>query len=158
MKIENTVTIAAPRARVWAGLNDPEVLQHCISGCESLVIDGEGQFLAKLLVKIGPVKARFSGTIVLSDIHPPASYTITGEGQGGVAGFAKGQARVWLEALPDDTTRLSYTVTAEIGGKLAQLGDRLLQGSATKLSADFFAQFTSLMNSRFETTDGYDKS
>ncbi|MCX8500388.1 MAG: carbon monoxide dehydrogenase subunit G [Alphaproteobacteria bacterium] len=158
MKIENFAIIAAPRERVWAGLNDPIVLQQCITGCEALDSDGEFQFLARLLIKIGPVKARFSGTVALSDINPPESYTITGEGQGGVAGYAKGQARVNLEALPDDTTRLSYTVTAEIGGKLAQLGDRLLQGTATKLSADFFAQFSNLMNSSFNLNNGYDKS
>ncbi|MDI9407913.1 MAG: carbon monoxide dehydrogenase subunit G [Candidatus Pacebacteria bacterium] len=158
MELTNSTLIAAPRDRVWAGLNNPGILQHCLSGCESLELTEANQFTARLMIKIGPVKARFSGIITLSDLNPPHSYCISGEGQGGVAGYAKGQARVELAAVNDNQTNLSYWVTAEIGGKLAQLGDRLIQGTATKLSVDFFAQFTNLMNSPIDLTQRYDKA
>ena len=160
MEIENSTLITAPRDRVWAGLNNPGILQHCLSGCESLEAGDAGDahnYTARLMVKIGPVKARFSGIITLSELNPPHSYRISGEGQGGVAGFAKGHARVELEAPDENTTKLSYWVSAEIGGKLAQLGDRLIQGTATKLSAEFFEQFTKLMNSSIDLTERYDK-
>jgi carbon monoxide dehydrogenase subunit G len=140
MDISGEYTIPAPRAAVWAGLNDPDVLKSVIAGCEELVRDGDG-FVATVVAKVGPVKAKFGGRITLSDIDPPNGYTITGEGQGGAAGFAKGGAKV---ALSDDGrggTILKYTADAQIGGKLAQIGSRLIEGTAKKMADDFFSAF-----------------
>jgi len=140
MDISGEYPIPAPRAAVWAGLNDPDVLKSAIAGCEELVRDGDG-FTATVVAKVGPVKAKFGGRITLSDIDPPNGYTITGEGQGGAAGFAKGGAKV---ALSDDGrggTILKYTADAQIGGKLAQIGSRLIEGTAKKMADDFFSAF-----------------
>jgi carbon monoxide dehydrogenase subunit G len=141
MDITGTQRIEAPRAVVWAGLNDPEVLKQCIPGCESLEKVSATEMTAKVTLKIGPVKASFSGKVTLSDIDPPNGYTITGEGSGGAAGFAKGSAKVRLQE--DGTaTILSYDAKADIGGKLAQLGGRLIEGTAKKLAAEFFEKFS----------------
>ena len=132
--------LAAPREKVWAMLNDPAVLKACIPGCETLDVIGENEFQAGATNKIGPVKARFKGKVRLTDINPPTSYKISGEGDGGVAGFAKGGASVNL-ADKDGGTLLTYNVEAQIGGKLAQLGQRLVNGAAKKLADDFFVRF-----------------
>ncbi len=140
MDITGTQRIEAPRAKVWAALNDPEVLRQCIPGCQSLEKISDTQMTAKVTLKIGPVKASFSGKVTLSDIDPPNGYTIAGEGSGGAAGFAKGSAKVRLQD-EGNTTILSYDAKSEIGGKLAQLGGRLIEGTAKKLAAEFFDKF-----------------
>jgi carbon monoxide dehydrogenase subunit G len=132
--------LAAPREKVWGMLNDPEVLKACIPGCESLEVIGENEFQAVAVNKIGPVKAKFKGKVRLVDLDPPNGYKIQGEGDGGVAGFAKGGASVTLTE-KDGGTLLSYNVEAQIGGKLAQLGQRLVNGAAKKLADDFFVRF-----------------
>jgi carbon monoxide dehydrogenase subunit G len=132
--------LAAPREKVWAMLNDPAVLKACIPGCETLDVIGENEFQAVATNKIGPVKARFKGKVRLTDLDPPNGYKISGEGDGGVAGFAKGGASVNLTD-KDGGTLLSYNVEAQIGGKLAQLGQRLVNGAAKKMADDFFVRF-----------------
>jgi uncharacterized protein len=140
MTMTGEVMLPADRPAVWAALNDPEVLKRCIPGCEALekVSDTEFQAVAKLA--IGPVKATFKGKVALSDIDVPSGYTISGEGQGGVAGFAKGGAKVRL-ADAEAGTRMTYDVEAQVGGKIAQLGGRLINGVAKKYADEFFANF-----------------
>ena len=140
MTMNGEVQLAAPREVVWAKLNEAEVLKQCIPGCEELAMTSATEFQAVATIKIGPVKARFKGKVHLSDIDPPNGYKISGEGEGGVAGFAKGGAAVALSE-KDGGTLLSYNVEAQIGGKLAQLGQRLVQGTAKKLADDFFNKF-----------------
>jgi uncharacterized protein len=140
MTMNGEVQLAAPREVVWAKLNDPEVLKQCIPGCEELNKTSDTEFSAIATIKIGPVKARFKGNVHLSDMDPPNGYKISGEGEGGVAGFAKGGAAVKLTD-KDGGTLLSYDVESQIGGKLAQLGQRLVQGTAKKLADDFFHKF-----------------
>src|SRR2546421_2751610 len=140
MTMNGEVQLAAPREAVWTKLNDPEVLKVCIPGCEELEKTGENGFRAVAKMKVGPVSARFKGRVTLSDLDPPNGYKISGEGEGGVAGFAKGGATVGL-ADKDGGTLLSYNVEAQIGGKLAQLGQRLINGAAKKLADEFFANF-----------------
>jgi hypothetical protein len=142
MDMTGEYLIAAPRDVVWAALNDPAILKSCIAGCDELVRTAENEFTARVTAKIGPVKAGFGGKVTLSDINAPNGYTITGEGQGGAAGFAKGSAKVALEAQASGkTTLLKYTAAAQIGGKLAQIGSRLVEGSAKKMADEFFAAF-----------------
>lgn len=140
MTMNGEVHLAAAREVVWEKLNDPAVLKKCIPGCEELTRFGENQFQAVAKMKVGPVSARFGGRVTLSDLDPPNGYRISGEGEGGVAGFAKGGATVAL-AEKDGGTLLTYTVEAQIGGKLAQLGQRLISGSAKKLADQFFVSF-----------------
>ena len=140
MEIKGEYKIAAPREKVFAALNDQAVLQACIPGCESLEKLSDTEMTAKVRLRIGPVSAAFAGKVTLSDIDPPNGYRISGEGEGGVAGFAKGGATVAL-AEKDGGTLLSYNVEAQIGGKLAQLGQRLINGAAKKLADEFFANF-----------------
>jgi len=140
MELSDSVLIDAPREKVYAALNDVDVLKVCIPGCEELVRHSETDLEAKVLLKVGPVKARFSGSVVLSPDEPPRRFTLTGSGNGGAAGFAKGGADVLLEE-QDGGTCLSYQAHADIGGKLAQLGSRLVHGTAKKLSARFFKAF-----------------
>jgi carbon monoxide dehydrogenase subunit G len=140
MTMNGEVQLAAPRDVVWAKLNDPEVLKACIPGCEELEKVSDTEFRATARMKVGPVSARFKGRVTLSDLDPPKGYRISGEGEGGVAGFAKGGASVAL-AERDGGTALTYDVEAQIGGKLAQLGQRLINGSAKKLADEFFANF-----------------
>src|SRR5438477_3787587 len=140
MTMNGEVQLQAPREAVWAKLNDPEVLKACIPGCETLDMLSPTEFQAVATNKIGPVKARFKGKVRLSDLDPPNGYRISGEGDGGVAGFAKGGATVAL-AEKDGGTLLTYNVEAQIGGKLAQLGQRLVNGAAKKLADEFFANF-----------------
>ena len=132
--------IAAPRETVWAALNDPEVLKACIPGCQEIEKTGDTEFSARVKAKVGPVNATFDGNVSLSNINPPESYTISGEGSGGAAGFAKGGADVSL-ADQGETTKLSYKVHAQVGGKLAQLGQRLIQSTANKYAKQFFDNF-----------------
>ena len=142
MDLTGDYRIQAPREVVWAALNNPEILKACIPGCEELNKTSDTEFVARVVVKIGPVKAGFGGKVTLSDLDPPNGYTITGEGQGGAAGFAKGGAKVRLESVDGGgTTILHYSVDAQIGGKLAQIGSRLVEGSARKLADEFFAAF-----------------
>jgi carbon monoxide dehydrogenase subunit G len=140
MTMNGEVQLAAPRDVVWAKLNDAEVLKQCIPGCEDLNKTSDTEFNAVATIKIGPVKARFKGRVQLSEMDPPNGYKISGEGEGGVAGFAKGGAVVKLSD-KDGGTLLSYDVESQIGGKLAQLGQRLVQGTAKKLADDFFNKF-----------------
>jgi len=140
MTMTGEVQLTAPRQTVWEKLNDPEVLKATIPGCESLEKTSDTSFQAVAVTKIGPVKARWKGKVRLSDLDPPNGYKISGEGEGGVAGFAKGGATVAL-AEKDGGTLLSYNVEAQIGGKLAQLGQRLINSAAKKTADDFFANF-----------------
>jgi hypothetical protein len=133
--------IPAPRARVWAALNDPEMLKASIPGCKSLERVGEDAYRATASVRLGPIAANFAGDVTLRDLNPPASYRIEGSGQGGPAGYAKGGADVTL-AEDGEVTLLSYAVSAEIGGKLAQLGARLIDASAKQMADQFFDRFT----------------
>lgn len=144
MELEGEHKILLPRQRVWAALNDPDVLRACIPGCKDLTKTSDTGFSARVVSKIGPVSASFAGTVDLSDIDPGRAYTISGSGQGGVAGFAKGSARVEL-ADEGDATRLTYTAKAEIGGKLASVGSRMLQGAARKTADEFFTSFVALL-------------
>jgi carbon monoxide dehydrogenase subunit G len=140
MTMNGEVQLAATREVVWAKLNNPEVLKSCIPGSEQLDMLSPTEFQAVATVKVGPVKARWKGKVRLSDLDPPNSYRISGEGEGGVAGFAKGNAKVTLTD-KDGGTLLSYDVEAQIGGKLAQLGQRLINSAAKKTADDFFAKF-----------------
>ena len=140
MTMTGEVQLPATREVVWQKLNDAEVLKACIPGCEELVKLSDTEMTAVATTKIGPVKARFKGKVHLTDLNPPNGYKISGEGDGGIAGFAKGGASVKLTD-KDGGTLLSYNVEAQIGGKLAQLGQRLVNGAAKKLADDFFAKF-----------------
>jgi carbon monoxide dehydrogenase subunit G len=140
MTMSGAYQLSAPREVVWAKLNDAEVLKACIPGCEELEKVSDTEFRAVAKMKVGPVSARFKGRVTLSDLDPPNGYKIAGEGEGGVAGFAKGGATVAL-AEQDGGTALTYNVEAQIGGKLAQLGQRLINGSAKKLADEFFSNF-----------------
>lgn len=140
MEMKGSYRIAAPREKVWAALNDPEVLRECIPGCESLQKVSDVEFEATVSQKVGPVSARFTGKVTLSDIKAPESYRISGEGSGGVAGFARGGANVRLLEV-DGGTQLEYEADATVGGKLAQLGSRLIDASAKKVADQFFGRF-----------------
>jgi carbon monoxide dehydrogenase subunit G len=136
--------IAASRKQVWAALNDPNILKQCIPGCEELQMQSPTDMTARVKLTIGPVKATFNGKVTLSDLDPPNGYRIAGEGSGGVAGYAKGGARV---RLADDGpgTLMTYDVKADVGGKLAQLGGRLIDSTAKKLADEFFERFTEVV-------------
>ena len=140
MEMAGERRIAAPAQKVWEALNDPAVLRACIPGCQSLERDGDDRFNAVAEVKIGPIGARFKGAVALSDLDPPRGYTISGQGSGGVAGNAKGTAKVRLS--PDGAgTLLSYTVEAQVGGRMAQLGGPLIDATARQMADRFFAKF-----------------
>jgi carbon monoxide dehydrogenase subunit G len=141
MQMQDSQRIPASKEKVWAALNDPEVLKKCIPGCQSLEMNSPTEMTATVVFKVGPVKATFGGKVTLSDLDPPNSYRISGEGSGGVAGFAKGGASVRLEAESPEVTILHYEVDAQIGGKLAQLGGRLIDSTSKKLAGEFFASF-----------------
>jgi carbon monoxide dehydrogenase subunit G len=154
--------IPAPRETVWAALNDPAILKTSIPGCDSLESTGENAFKATASVKIGPISAKFAGKVQLADIDPPNGYTISGEGQGGVAGFAKGGAKVALEEAEANSTLLKYTVQAQVGGKIAQLGARLIDASAKQMADQFFDRFSARLtppviesDAPVETADGH---
>ncbi len=140
MELTGSRTIAADRATVWARLNDAETLKACVPGCEEMAGSPEEGFAATVKQKVGPVKATFKGEVTLSDVVEGESYTITGEGKGGVAGFAKGGAKVRLEDVPEGTL-LNYEVEAKVGGKIASLGSRLINSFARKMADQFFERF-----------------
>ncbi len=143
MDLSGEYQIPAPRERVWAMLNDPDVVRACIPGCEELEQTADNAFSARVTTKVGPVKATFNGTVTLENINAPEGYTISGEGKGGVAGFATGGADVHL-AEDGAETVLTYTANAKVGGKLAQLGSRLIDSTARKLADQFFAKFAEM--------------
>jgi len=144
MEMREEIRIAASREAIFAALNDPEILQQAIPGCEDLVKTSDTEFTATIIIKVGPVKAKFSGAVALSDLNPPESYTISGEGKAGPAGHAKGGAKIQLVE-DGDGTILKYQVEASIGGKLAQLGGRLIDSTAKKLAGNFFETFETLV-------------
>ena len=139
MELRNTRLLPATRDVVWEALNDPETLKACIPGCESFVREPDGSWSATVATKIGPVSARFAGRVELADVTPPTGYTLKFNGQGGAAGFASGEAKVSLSPA-DGGTALAYVAKAQIGGKLAQIGSRLVDGAAAKIADDFFAR------------------
>lgn len=143
MIMKGEVLLPGSRETVWAKLNDPDVLKECIPGCQTLEKTGDTSFIATVKITVGPVRASFKGQVELTDLDPPNSYRISGQGEGGVAGFAKGGARVSLRAAPDGVNGcvLSYDVEANVGGKIAQLGSRLMNGIAKKTADQFFANF-----------------
>ncbi|OYV64190.1 MAG: carbon monoxide dehydrogenase, partial [Acidiphilium sp. 21-66-27] len=141
MEMSGERLIAAPREAVWEALNDPDVLKACIQGCESIEKLSDTEMTATVAAKIGPISARFNGKVTLADLDPPNAYTISGEGQGGVAGFAKGGAKVQL-ADSEGGTKLTYQVSAQIGGKMAQLGARLIDSVAKSYAESFFTKFS----------------
>jgi uncharacterized protein len=145
MEMQGERRIPAPRQAVWQKLNDPEALKECIPGCQEIEKTSDTEFVAKVRAKVGPVSANFTGKVTLSDLNPPQGYTISGEGQGGVAGFAKGSAKVALDEEGNETV-LRYGVQAQVGGKLAQIGSRLIDATARKMADDFFGKFVSLMS------------
>lgn len=154
MEMQASRTLAVTQQQAWDALNDPEVLKLCIPGCDKVEPTGEHQYSVAMALKIGPVSAKFAGKITLSDIAPPESYTIAFDGSGGVAGFGKGSAQVRLVALPADGTgqescELHYTVRATVGGKIAQLGQRLIDGAAKSMAEDFFKRFDEEMQRRY---------
>ena len=140
MDLADEITLNAPKSRVYAALNDPEILRQSIPGCEDLIKHSDTELEARVVLKIGPVKARFTGTVTLDTSGAPDAFSLTGQGNGGAAGHAKGGADVTLTE-EEGVTTLRYTARAEIGGKLAQLGSRLIQSTAKKLAAQFFANF-----------------
>lgn len=150
MKMNGEQLIAAPRARVWDALNDPEVLKQCIPGCQSLEKEADDRLKATVAIKIGPIGAKFAGAVTLSELDPPNSYVISGEGQGGTAGFARGRAKVTL-ADEGDATRLTYDVDAEVGGRLAQVGGPIVDATAKQLAGTFFKRFGALVTASEET-------
>ncbi|MBU0584698.1 MAG: carbon monoxide dehydrogenase subunit G [Alphaproteobacteria bacterium] len=137
--IEGEERVDAPVEKVWAALNDPDTLQTCIPGCQSLEKKSDTELAAKVVLKVGPIKATFAGEVTLSNLNPPHSYTITGEGKGGIAGFAKGGADVVLVEESPGVTLLRYTAKADVGGKMAQLGSRLMESTSKKLAGQFFS-------------------
>ena len=139
--IEGEEIIAAPLQKVWLALNDPEILKACIPGCESLEKKSDTELSATVVLKVGPIKAKFIGEVTLKNLKPPHSYTISGEGKGGIAGFAKGGADVTLTEIGPNETKLRYAAQADVGGKIAQLGSRLITSTSKKLSGQFFSAF-----------------
>ena len=152
MDMSGTQRIEATREAVYAALNDVDVLRQCIPGCETIERVGDNNLKATVKLKIGPMKVSFAGNVTLSDLDPPNGYTITGEGAGGVAGFAKGSAAVQLQP-EGEATILNYTVKADIGGKIAQLGARLIDGTAKKLAGEFFAKLNQVVTGPVEVTE-----
>jgi carbon monoxide dehydrogenase subunit G len=144
MKMSGEKILKAPQAKVWAALNDPEVLRQSIPGCESFQKQADDTYRATVAAKVGPVQARFNGTVRLTDLDPPNGYTISGEGSGGAAGSAKGGAKVRLEPA-DGGTRLSWTADAQISGKLAQIGSRLIESTANHMAGQFFDRFSQII-------------
>jgi hypothetical protein len=140
MEMTGEQLIPLPQAEVWRGLNDPEVLKACIAGCESIDRVSDTEYRVALTASVGPVRAKFNGKLLLSDLNPPNSYSLSFEGSGGAAGFGKGGAKVSLQT-EGSATRLSYTANASVGGKLAQVGSRLIDGVAKKMADDFFTAF-----------------
>jgi carbon monoxide dehydrogenase subunit G len=155
MDMQGSRQLAVTQQQAWDALNDPEVLKACIPGCDKVEATGENQYAVGLALKIGPVAARFAGRITLSEINPPHRYTIAFDGQGGGAGFGKGNSSVKL--VPNEAgCELSYTVHAQVGGKVAQLGQRLIDGAAKSMAEDFFKRFDNEMQRRHPASDATD--
>lgn len=146
MELIDEITINAPKHFVYKALNDLEILRQCIPGCEELVDLGDGELEAKVVLKVGPVKARFSGNVILDTSKAPDGFSLAGQGNGGVAGHAKGGADVTLEEQANGSTILKYEAKAVIGGKLAQLGSRLILSTSKKLAKKFFVKFSELVS------------
>jgi len=144
MEMSGEFRIPAPREKVWAALNDPEILQQSVPGCQSITKLSDTEMEGAVTASVGPVKATFKGSVILSDVNPPNSYTLTGQGKGGPAGFAKGVAKVALTE-EGGFTVLRYSAQASVGGKLAQIGQRLIDGTAKKLSEEFFGNFSTIL-------------
>jgi uncharacterized protein len=144
--IEGEERIAAPLDKVWLALNDPAVLKACIPGCQNLEKRSDTEFAATVVLRIGPIKATFAGEVALKNLNPPHSYTIEGEGKGGIAGFAKGGADVTLTEVDAGTTVLKYATKADVGGKIAQLGSRLITSTSKKLAGEFFSKFNATVS------------
>jgi carbon monoxide dehydrogenase subunit G len=144
MEMTGEYRIPAPRQHVWEGLNDPEILKQSIPGCQTIEKVSDTELTAKVVAKVGPVRATFNGKVTLSDLDPPKGYTISGEGSGGVAGFARGSAKVKLDE-DGEATVLKYEVQAHVGGKLAQIGSRLIDATSRKMAEDFFGRFVAAM-------------
>ena len=157
MEMTGERRIPAPRRKVWDALNDPEILKQCIAGCESLDKTSDTEFSARVTSRVGPVTAKFTGKVELSDVDPPNGYTISGEGQGGVAGFAKGGAKVQL-ADDGDGTLLTYEANGTVGGKLAQIGSRLIDSTARKMADDFFDKFAEAVGGAEEEAAAVEES
>jgi uncharacterized protein len=153
MEMTGEVRIEAPREEVWAALNDPEVLRASIPGCTDLQKLSDSTMAATVQTKVGMVRATFTGAVILTNVKPPESYTITGEGKGGVAGFAKGSADVRLEA-DGDATILRYTARGQVGGKLAQIGARLIDATAKQMADQFFTAFAEEVGRKFVSAEG----
>jgi len=145
MLLSSTQTVPATVDATWAALNDPAFLKDCVPGCEEIELTGDNEYSVRLRAKVGPVSARFAGRMSITDMHPPREYSLTFEGQGGVAGFAKGRAHVTLSEDGPEATLMTYEVEALVGGKLAQIGARLIDSAARKLADDFFATFVEKM-------------
>lgn len=149
MEMHASRPLAVSQQQAWEALNDAQTLRQCLNGCEKFDLAEDGSYAVTMAVKVGPVSAKFNGKVTLSDIQPPQSYTIAFEGQGGVAGFGKGQARVALSPVDASHCELQYDVQAQVGGKIAQLGQRLIDGAAKNMAEDFFARFEALMQERY---------
>jgi carbon monoxide dehydrogenase subunit G len=147
MDLTGEERITAPRDVVWAALNDPDVLRQCIPGCQNLELKSPTELAATVKIKIGPVSATFNGEVTLSNVNAPESYTISGEGKGGIAGFAKGGADVTLTEEGTDTI-LQYRANAQVGGKIAQLGARLIDSTSQKLAQQFFSDFNAAASAK----------
>ncbi|VAV89320.1 carbon monoxide dehydrogenase G protein [hydrothermal vent metagenome] len=154
MKLSGEEKISAPREQVWQALNDPEILKKSITGCKELIKKSDTEFSATVQAKVGPVKATFKGDVKLSKLNPPKSYVLSGQGKGGVAGFAKGKATVKLDEDGNNATILTYDVDAQVGGKLAQIGSRLIGSTAKKMANDFFKKFAKLAAAEPAATTG----
>jgi uncharacterized protein len=150
MEMVGEAMLNAARDDVWTALNDPEVLRQAIPGCQSLERTSDTEFTATVVLKVGPIRAKFLGRVMLSDIDPPNSYTIAGKGEGGITGFAEGGAKVRLDRIDSTHTLLHYAVEANVGGKLAQLGGRLIDSTARKLAGEFFDRFGQLVSAAAE--------
>ncbi len=155
MDLTGEYRIPAPRDDVWRALNDPNILKQCIPGCESVEKLSDTEFTAKVVLKIGPMSAKFSGKGTLSNLDPPNGYTITGEGQGGVAGFGKGTADVQLVS-EGNATVMRYKAAAQVGGKMAQLGARLIDSTTKKLADEFFGKFAQVVSPAAATSSASD--
>lgn len=154
MEMQGSRQLAVTQQQAWDALNDPEVLKTCIPGCDTVEATGENQYAVGVAVRIGPVAARFNGKIALSEINPPHSYTLTFDGQGGPAGFGKGSAKVNLAPNGSTGCELNYSAQAQVGGKIAQVGQRLVDGVAKSMADDFFKRFEQEMQRRYPPAGG----
>jgi carbon monoxide dehydrogenase subunit G len=157
MEMSGEQLILAPQRETWAALNDPQVLKACVPGCESIELIGQDQYQVLMVARVGPVSAKFKGKLTLSDIRPPDSYALAFEGQGGAAGFAKGSAQVRLVS-ENANTKLAYDVKANVGGKLAQIGSRLVDAAAKKVADDFFRNFNEKLSAASQAQHGKEQA